>query len=145
MRDWRKMKKNKTVLFLCTGNSCRSQMAEGILRHLAGDKFEVFSAGIMPTEVNPLTIEVMKEVGIDISKHRSKSIDEFRDKALDYIITVCDNARESCPYFAGGRMIHWDIEDPISAWGGIEASLVKFRRVRDRLWALIEEFSSQTQ
>lgn len=103
----------KRVLFLCTGNSCRSQMAEGFLRHMAGDKFEVFSAGVKPTQVNPLAIKVMAEAGVDISKHRSKSVIEFLGKNFDYVITVCDNTKQTCPVFPGEHeKIHWDLEDP---------------------------------
>src|ERR1039457_6342079 len=91
----------KKVLILCTGNSCRSQMAEGILRHFGGDRFEVFSAGTKPSIVNPIAIKVMKEIGIDISGHRSKHVDEFKGQKIDYVITVCDNAKESCPIFPG--------------------------------------------
>jgi arsenate reductase len=93
------MVQKKRVLFLCTGNSCRSQMAEGFLRHMAGDRFEVFSAGIKPTQVNLLAIKVMAEVGVDISKHRSKSAMKFIGEKLDYVITVCDNAKQTCPVF----------------------------------------------
>lgn len=89
----------KRVLVLCTGNSCRSQMAEGFIRHLAGDKFEVFSAGVKPMQVNPLAIKVMAESGVDISKHRSKSVTEFIRQKFDYVITVCDNAKQTCPMF----------------------------------------------
>ena len=91
----------KRILFLCTGNSARSQMAEGFLGHLAGDKFEVYSAGVNPTQVNPLAIKVMDEVGIDTSKQKSKSIKEFLGQRFDYVITVCDNARQTCPVFPG--------------------------------------------
>jgi len=99
----------KRVLFLCTGNSCRSQMAEGFLRHMAGDRFEVFSAGVKPAQVNPLAIKVMAEAGIDISKHRSKSVMELIGQQFDYIVTVCDNAKQTCPVFPGKHeKIHWD-------------------------------------
>ena len=91
----------KRALFLCTGNSCRSQMAEGFLRYMAGDKFEVFSAGVKPTRVNPLAIKVMAEVGVDISKHRSKPAMELIGQTFDYVITVCDNAKQTCPVFPG--------------------------------------------
>lgn len=130
----------KKVLFLCTGNSCRSQMAEGLLRHLAGGKYEVFSAGVAPSFVNPLAIEAMKEIGIDISRQRSKSVDEFGNESFDFVITVCDNAKESCPHFAGSKMIHWSIEDPVGAGGSREAALAKFGEVRDRIKAMIEGF-----
>jgi len=120
------VKKEKRILFLCTGNSCRSQMAEGFLEHLAGEKFEVFSAGINPTPVNPLAIKVMNEVGIDISKQKSKSVKEFLGQQFDYVVTVCDNAKQTCPIFPGKcKKMHWGIEDPKDK--GIE----KFREVRE--------------
>ena len=124
----------KRVLFLCTGNSCRSQMAEGFLRDMAGDRFEVFSAGIKPTQVNPLAIKVMAEAGIDISKHRSKSAMEFIGQKFDYVVTVCDNAKQTCPIFPGKyEKIHWDLEDPAEAQGSEEERLAFFRRIRDEI------------
>jgi arsenate reductase (thioredoxin) len=115
-----------TVLILCTGNSARSQMAEGLLRHEAGDRFEVYSAGTKPGTVRPEAITVMAEIGIDISGHRSKSVDEFAGRDLDYVITVCDNAREACPIFpAKTQRLHWPFEDP--------ATLEDFRKVRDQI------------
>ena len=124
----------KRVLFLCTGNSCRSQMAEGFLRDMAGDRFEVFSAGIKPTQVNPLAIKVMAEAGIDISKHRSKSAIEFIGQKFDYVITVCDNAKQTCPVFPGKyEKIHWSLEDPAEATGIEEEKLVVFRKTRDKI------------
>ncbi|MFA4980936.1 MAG: arsenate reductase ArsC [Candidatus Omnitrophota bacterium] len=132
----------KKVLFLCTGNSCRSQMAEGFLRSLAGDKFEVFSAGVKPTQVNPLAIKVMAEAGIDISKHRSKSAMEFIGQQFDYVITVCDNARQTCPIFPGKyEKIHWDLEDPAEAQGSEEERMVVFRKIRDEIKKRIEEWN----
>ena len=108
----------KRVLFLCTGNSARSQMAEGFLRHMAGDRFEVYSAGIKPVGINPLAIKIMAEAGIDISKHRSKSVIEFIDQNFDYVVTVCGNAQKTCPVFPGKHeKIHWDLEDPAAAEG----------------------------
>ena len=122
----------KKVLFICTGNSARSQMAEGFLRNIAGDKYEVFSAGIKPTQVNPLAIKVMDEIGIDISKHRSKSVMEFIKQDFDYVITVCDNAQKTCPVFPGEHeKIHWDLEDPAAADGSEADRLLVFRKVRD--------------
>jgi arsenate reductase len=104
------------ILFICTHNSARSQMAEGLLRHIYGDKYEVFSAGTNPTNVNPLAIKAMAEIGIDISKHRSKSVMEFIDQSFDYVITVCGNAQKTCPVFPGEHeKIHWDLEDPAEA------------------------------
>ena len=124
----------KRVSFLCTGNSCRSQMAEGFLRDMAGDRFEVFSAGIKPTQVNPLAIKVMAEAGIDISKHRSKSAMEFIGQKFDFVVTVCDNAKQTCPIFPGKyEKIHWDLEDPAEAQGTEEERLVFFRRIRDEI------------
>jgi arsenate reductase len=135
------MKPLKKVLFLCTGNSCRSQMAEGFLRYMAGDKFEVFSAGVKPTQVNPLAIKVMAEVGIDISNHRSKSAMEFIGQKFDYVITVCDNAKQTCPMFPGRyEKIHWDLEDPAGALGSDDGKLVVFRKIRDQIKKYIEEF-----
>ncbi len=131
----------KKVLFLCTGNSARSQMAEGLLRHLADDKFEVLSAGINPTFVNPLAIEVMDEIGIDISKQKSKSVNEFLRKKLDYVITLCDNAKQTCPVFPGNYQgIHWDLEDPVQAQGAEEEKLTIFRKVRNQIKENIIEF-----
>ena len=131
----------KRVLFLCTSNSCRSQMAEGFLRHIAGDRFEVFSAGVKPTQVNPLAIKVMAEAGIDISEHRSKSAMEFLGQQFDYIITVCDNAKQTCPVFPGKHeKIHWDLEDPAEAQGSEEERMVVFRKIRDEIRKKIEEW-----
>ena len=120
------------VLIVCTGNAARSQMAEGLLRHDAGDRFEVFSAGIYPSYVRPLAIEAMRELGIDISGHRSKSVDEFTDQEIDYVITVCDHANEVCPAFpAKTKRIHWSIADPVAMWGSEDAQLQAFRDARD--------------
>jgi arsenate reductase len=130
----------KRVLFLCTGNVARSQMAEGLLRHTAGDRFEVFSAGLSPSYVRPNAIAVMKELGIDISHHRSKSLNEFLDSAFDYVITVCDNANERCPVFPGpSQRIHWSIDDPVD-FGSEEAQVAAFRRARDELREKLEGF-----
>ena len=134
----------KKVLFLCTGNSCRSQMAEGFLRHMAGDRFEVFSAGVKPTQVNLLAIKVMAEAGIDISKHRSKSAMEFIGQQFDYIITVCDNAKQTCPVFPGKHeKIHWDLEDPAEAQGNEEERLSFFRRIRDEIKNMVNNFKDR--
>ena len=131
----------KRVLFLCTGNSCRSQMAEGFLRHMAGDKFEVYSAGIKPTQVNPLAIKVMAEAGVDISKHRSKSAMEFIGQKFDYVITVCDNATQTCPVFPGKHeKVHWDLEDPAVAQGTEEEKLGVFREARYKIKGYISDF-----
>jgi arsenate reductase len=124
----------KRVLILCTGNSARSQMAEGLLQHDAGDRFDVASAGTKPGTVRPETIAVMKEIGIDISGHRSKSVDEFADQKFEYVLTVCDNAKETCPIFPGhANRLHKNFEDPATAEGSEEARLAVFRRVRDQI------------
>ena len=120
------------VLILCTGNSARSQMAEGLLRHDAGDRFEVFSAGVSPSHVRSEAIDAMRELGIDISGQRSKSVEEFAGQEFDYVITVCDNANEHCPVFPGTtHRIHWSFEDPAAVVGDEATRLVLFRRVRD--------------
>jgi arsenate reductase (thioredoxin) len=129
------------VLFLCTGNSCRSQMAEGWLRHLAGDQFEVFSAGVKPVGVNPLAITAMGEVGIDISRQRSKHVGELLGQSFPYVVTVCDSAREQCPIFPGTfKKLHWSFEDPAAARGSEEQRLAVFRRVRDEIGERVREF-----
>lgn len=129
----------KRVLILCTGNSARSQMAEGLLRADAGDRFEVASAGVNPSQVRPEAIEAMREVGIDISGQRSKSVDEFVGQAFDYVITVCDNANEQCPIFpAQTERIHWSFEDPAAVQDDAEARLAVFRRVRDEIRARLK-------
>jgi len=136
----------KRILFLCTGNSARSQMAEGFLRHLGDDKFEVFSAGINPTEVNPLAIKVMNEIGVDISKHRSKSVREFLVQQFDYVITVCDNAKQTCPIFPGKyEKMHWTLEDPVLVQGTEEERLLTFRKVRNQIKENILEFLNLTK
>jgi arsenate reductase len=130
------------VLILCTGNSARSQKAEGLLRHDAGTLYVVFSAGTKPSHVRPAAIAVMREVGIDISYHRSKSVDEISGRDFDYLITVCDNANESCPVFpAKTKCVHWSIEDPAAAQGSKEKTLIAFRRVRDELRARLQAFA----
>ena len=129
----------KSVLFICTHNSARSQMAEGLLRSMYGDKYEVASAGTIASQVNPYAIEVMKEIGIDISNHRSKSIEEFRGKTFDYVITVCDRANETCPFFPGKVHIHRNFEDPALATGSDEEKLKVFRKVRDEIRSWIED------
>jgi len=121
-----------TILILCTGNSCRSQMAEGIFRHAAGDLFEVVSAGSKPAgRVHPLAIAVMREIGIDISGHRSKHVDEFLDKKIETVITVCGNADQACPMFPGRvNRHHWPFDDPGHTTGTEEEILAAFRHVR---------------
>lgn len=129
------MNKNRQgVLFICTHNSARSQMAEGLLRTLHGDRYEAFSAGTKPTEVNPYAIKVMAEIGIDITSHRSKSVEEFRGIQFDYVVTVCDQARETCPFFPGAKKIlHQSFEDPSKEIGTDEMKLIVFRRLRDEI------------
>jgi arsenate reductase len=122
------------VLILCTGNSARSQMAEGLLRSMAGDRFKVESAGVAPSFVRPEAIEAMRDIGIDISQHRSKSVDEFAGQSFDYVITVCDNANQQCPMFPGrAERIHWSIPDPAEVTGDEQARLAAFRSARDEL------------
>ena len=135
------MSSRKSLLFLCTGNSARSQMAEGLLRHEAGERFEVFSAGTHPSQVRPEAIAVMREIGIDISGHRSKSVDEFLGRELDIVITVCDNAKESCPVFPGPtERLHWPFEDPAAVEGTEEQRKDAFRRVRDQIHGRIRAY-----
>jgi arsenate reductase len=135
--------KRVRVLILCTGNSARSQMAEGLLRHDGGERFEVFSAGVSPSRVRPEAITAMQEVGIDISDQRSKSVDEFAGQPFDYVITVCDNAREQCPFFPlETKRLHWSFDDPAAATGGEVERLAVFRRVRDEIRARLREFAA---
>jgi arsenate reductase len=136
----------KRVLVLCTGNSARSQMAEGLLRHDAGGAFTVESAGTQPGTVRPEAIAVMREIGIDISAHRSKHLDEFQGQRFDYVITVCDRAQKSCPVFAGtAQRLHRDFEDPATADGSEAARLAAFRSVRDALREYLRDFARQSQ
>ena len=128
------------ILILCTANSARSQMAEGLLRHDAGDRFEVESAGTRATAVRPEAIAVMKEVGIDISGHRSKVVDEFAGQSFDAVLTVCDNAKETCPIFPGhGTRIHHAFSDPAAVAGSEADRLDAFRQVRDELRTYLRE------
>ena len=134
------------VLILCTGNSARSQMAEGLLRHDGGSDFQVESAGTKPSLVRPEAIAAMKEIGIDISGHRSKSVDEFSGKLFDYVITICDNARETCPvFFTKAEKLHHDFEDPAAVTGGESERLTAFRRVRDELRTFLKMFARDTR
>jgi arsenate reductase len=122
------------VLFICTHNSARSHMAEGFVNALYGNRYSAFSAGTEPSTVNPYAVRVMKEIGIDISDHRSKSVDEFIDQDLDYVVTVCDHAKEVCPFFPGGRKaLHKGFQDPASVTGTEDEKLSLFRRVRDEI------------
>ena len=136
------MSDKKRVLILCTGNSARSQMAEGLLRHDGGGKFEVASAGVAPSSVRAEAIEAMREIGIDISAHRSKSADEFIGQNFDFIITICDNAKESCPVFPGSAArIHQSFEDPPPETAlDYQSRLEIFRRVRDQIREWLKEF-----
>jgi len=139
------MPAKKRILILCTGNSARSQMAEGLLRHEAGDRFEVFSAGTKPSHVRPEAVTAMHELGIDISGHRSKSVDEFGGQQFDYVLTVCDNAKESCPIFPGKAvMTHHNFEDPAALEGSKEERLALFRRVRDEIREFMKGFPPVT-
>ena len=132
----------KRVLILCTGNSARSQMAEGLLRHDAGERFDVESAGTKPGIVRPEAIAAMKELGIDISGHRSKHVDEFEGQKFDYVITVCDNAKESCPVFLGAaKRLHQSFDDPAALEGSKEERLALFRRVRGELRGYLADFA----
>ena len=127
------------VLFLCTHNSARSQMAEGLLRHLAGNRFEVMSAGTEATQVRPLAVRAMDEVGIDISGQESKTLDRYVGEPFDYVITVCEEANEACPFFPSAtERLHWSLPDPAAAQGTEEDRLKVFRSVRDRLKDHIE-------
>jgi arsenate reductase (thioredoxin) len=133
----------KRVLILCTGNSARSQMAEGLLGHDAGDRFEVESAGTRPGRVRSEAIAVMNELGIDISDHRSKHVDEFLDQSFDYVLTVCDSAKESCPVFPNqSKRIHMAFEDPATFQGTEQERLAFFRRVRDEIRDYLKTFPS---
>ena len=133
-------RRRSKVLFLCTHNSARSQMAEGLLRHLAGDRFEAMSAGTEATRVRPLAVRAMEEIGIDVSGQESKTLDRYLEESFDYVITVCDDAKEACPFFPGAaNRLHWSFEDPSKAEGSEEEQLVVFRSVRDRIRRRIEE------
>jgi arsenate reductase len=129
----------KKVLFVCFHNSARSQMAEGLLQALRGDWYEAFSAGVEPSNVNPHAVQVMAELGIDISMHRSKSMQEFKGMSFDYVVTVCDQAKESCPFFpGGGKRIHKNFQDPSKFTGTEDEILTGFREIRDQIKDWIE-------
>lgn len=131
------------VLFLCTHNSARSQMAEGMLRAWAGDRFEAFSAGTEAARVRPLAIAAMDELGIDLRGHASKTLERYLDEPFDLVVTVCDQAREACPVFPGARRTdHWSLEDPSTASGSEDERLAVFRRVRDEIAVRIRELIS---
>jgi arsenate reductase len=133
----------KRVLFICTHNSARSQMAEGLINHDLAGKVQAFSAGTEPSSVHPLAIAVLKEIGIDISRHRSKSIDEFGEEKFDFVITLCDHAAESCPIFFGGtKRLHMGFPNPAAIFGGEEEKLSAFRKLRDQIRTRLVEFLS---
>ena len=134
----------RRVLFVCTGNSARSLMAEALLRSIGGDAFDVSSAGTQPKGVNPLTVQVLHEAGIEDLRLRSKSVDEYAGQAFDDVITVCDDAKEACPVFPGdGRRLHWSFDDPAAATGSDEDRLATFRRVRDEIEARLRPFVTE--
>lgn len=135
--------KKERVLILCTGNSARSQMAEGLMRSMGGDKFDVESAGTVASFVRPQAIAAMAEIGMDIKSHRSKCLDEFLGTSFDHIITVCDNANQTCPAFPGrAKRTHWSLEDPAEVDGTEQEKLAAFRTIRDQLIIKIKEFIS---
>ena len=135
------------ILVLCTGNSARSQMAEGLLKARVGDRFDVDSAGTRPIGVSPEAVAALAEIGIDLSANRSKSVGEFAGQEIDYVLTVCDNAKANCPYFpARTKLIHHAFEDPYFASGDFEARVAAFRKVRDRIAEFIDsEFLAQLE
>ncbi|OGU00576.1 MAG: arsenate reductase [Geobacteraceae bacterium GWC2_48_7] len=134
------------ILFLCTHNSCRSQMAEGLVNHFLGDRYAAFSAGTEVTRVNPLAIRALAELGIDISEHRSKILDEFVGEPFDYVITLCGDANEKCPLFFGGvERMHIGFSDPSRATGTDEEIMAEFRRVRDEIKKTLLEFFAGKQ
>jgi arsenate reductase (thioredoxin) len=138
------MNRKPKILFLSTGNSTRSQMAEGFLRALAGDQFDAVSAGIEPGELNPLAVEVMKEAGIDISKQQSKNVAESLKEHFGYVITVCNMARERAPIFPfTPNLLHWSLEDPSAATGSVAEKKTIFRRVRDEIRDKVKGFVSE--
>ena len=133
------MPKKEKIIFICTGNACRSQIAEGIMRELAGYKFDVFSAGSNPSLVHPMSIKVMKEIGIDITSHTSDPILNFLRKKINIVVTVCDNADKECPVFPGKvERIHWSIEDPFKGWELDADDLINFRKTREDLTSRIK-------
>jgi len=134
----------KKVIFICTGNACRSQMAEGLLRHMAGDKFEVYSAGSHPSRLHPASVAVMAEWGIDIARHTAEPIDDYLDSGIDIAITVCDNAQQICPTFPGNvKRIHWGLDDPYHGWGAEPEDLLPYREIRDELKDRIKVFLTE--
>ena len=135
------MKKKKKILFICTGNACRSQIAEGLLRRLDSERYDVFSAGSHPSKVHPMSIVVMREIGIDISDHTSDHISIYLNKKIDTVITVCDNAKQACPNFPSNvKKIHWSIEDPFRGWSLDSNDLVRFQEIREEIKERIIDF-----
>lgn len=135
------MSEKKKILILCTGNSARSQMAEGLLKHITQSAYEINSAGTEPSSVRSEAIKALAEIGIDISKNRSKSVNEFADKEIDFVLTVCDNAKENCPYFpAKTKLVHHSFEDPAGITGNEEVRLASFRKVRDEIKDYFETY-----
>ena len=134
------MKKKIKVIFVCTGNSCRSQMAEGLLRQMASDRFEVYSAGTHPSRVHPMSIRVMKEIGVNISTHTSDPLDKYFGYGINYVITLCDNAREFCPTFPNNaKKIHWSIDDPFRSWKSDHKIIGRYRKTRDEIQDRLEQ------
>ena len=138
------MSEKKSILVLCTGNSARSQMAEGLLKDICKGEYEVYSAGTKPSIVRPEAIKVLAELGIDISENRSQSVDEFSDKEIDYVLTVCDNAQENCPYFpAKTKIIHHSFDDPADVEGDEETRVAAFRKIRDEIREYLPKFLNE--
>ena len=134
----------KKVIFICTGNACRSQMAEGLLRHMAGEKFEVYSAGSHPSRLHPASVVVMAEWNIDIIHHTSEPINDYLETGIDIVITVCDNAQQICPTFPGNvKRIHWGLDDPYHGWGAEPEDLLPYRETRDELKDRIKVFLTE--
>ena len=135
------MSKKKNIIFICTGNACRSQIAHGLLQNLAKDRFNVFSAGSHPNRVHPMSIKVMEEIGVDISHHTSDHMDDYLNKQIDIVITVCDDANKLCPVFPGNvQRLHWSIEDPFKGWEYNEYQMESFRVTREEIKARISGF-----
>ena len=135
------MLEKKNIIFICTGNACRSQIAHGLLKNIAGDRFNVFSAGSNPSRVHPMSIKVMEEVGIDISHHTSNHVEDYLHKGIDIVITVCDNANKACPVFPGDvKRLHWSIKDPLKGWDYDETHMDAFREKRQEINDKILDF-----
>ena len=135
------MTAKKKILFVCTGNSCRSQIAHGLLNSIAGDRFDVFSAGLSPNKVHPMAIEVMKEIDINISNHTSDHLDDYLYKDIDVVITTCDDANKSCPFFPENVVrLHWSIDDPFESWNVEDSKIQLFRDTRNKIEEKIRSF-----